>query len=137
MTDYKQPRRLNSVTLVLLLALAAAVYWFWRFFPAHFDGWTVDHILKESAAAIYRVNRLREPERTQELRALVDKVRADIQSKASVKDPNLEVNLNIDGNEASMSAEYNVVITHPFITRTTTLHFLKKQTADIKTVTWE
>ena len=63
MADKYGPKRLNAVTVGLLLFALAAGYWFWRFFPAYFDGWTVDHILKETAAAVYRANRLREPER--------------------------------------------------------------------------
>src|SRR5258708_7962709 len=113
MATYGQPRRLNSVTVVLLLGVMGAGYWLWRFFPAYFDGWTVDHILKESAAAVYRANRLVEPQRTQTLRDLVDKARADIQSKASVSDPELVVNVDIDGDLATLSADYHVPITHP------------------------
>src|SRR5207245_2529873 len=61
MADYQQPRRLNAVSITLIFAALGAAYWFWRFFPAYFDGWTVDHILKEQAAAVYRTNRLVEP----------------------------------------------------------------------------
>jgi hypothetical protein len=135
--DYKQPRRLNALTITLLLGVAAGAYWFWRFFPAYFDGWTVDHILKEAASAVYKTNRLSEPGRTQELKALVDKARADIIKRANVTDPELAVNLDIEDTRAELSADYRVVVTHPVLSRTTTLHFVKKQTADIKTVTWE
>ncbi len=131
------PRRFNTVTAVMLLGVLALGYWFWRFFPAYWDGWTVDHILKESASAIYRLNKLSEPERTAELKALADKARADIQKKANVTDPDLEVNLDINDNSASMSADYRVRITHPVVSFTNSLHFVKKQTADIKTVNWD
>jgi hypothetical protein len=131
------PRRLNVVTVGLLVGLAGLGYWMWRFFPAYWDGWTVDHILKEGASAIYRANRLSEPARTTALNELADKARADIQKKAHVTDPDLEVKLDIDGDQAALSARYEVVITHPLITRTTTLHFFKKQTADIKAVVWD
>jgi hypothetical protein len=137
MVDYKQPRRLNSVTIVLLIGMVAAGYWFWRFFPAYFDAWTVDHILKEAASKVYRANRMREPERTQELNGLLDKARSEMQHKASVNDPELLVNLDFDGNNATLTADYRVVITHPVISRTTLLHFVRRQTADIKTVSWE
>jgi hypothetical protein len=137
MAEYTQPRRLNAVTMVLLLIAAATAYWFWRFFPAYFDGWSVDHILRESASATYRVMRLNEPARTKTLKAIVDKAREDIATKANVSDPDLVVDLNIDGNMATMTANYHVVITHPWINRTTTLHFTKSEKSDIKRVDWE
>ena len=137
MTTYGQPRRFNVVTVVMLLMAAAAGYWTWRFFPAYFDGWSVDHLLKEAASSTYRLNQLNEPERTKQLKALVDKTRTDIQKQGNVTDPDLTVNLDIDGNNVSVSAEYSVVITHPMITSTTTLHFHKKEAADIKRVNWE
>ena len=60
---------------MILLGLAAG-YWVWRFFPAYFDGWSVDHVLKEAASKTYRLNRLHEPERTKQLTELVEKTKA-------------------------------------------------------------
>ena len=137
MADKYGPRRLNAVNVGLLLCLLAAGYWFWRFFPAYFDGWTVDHILKETAAAVYRANRLREPERTASLKELIDKARADIIKKANVTDPELRVDLEIEEQMARVMAEYSVVVTHAGVSRTTTLHFKKKAEQNIKAVTWE
>jgi hypothetical protein len=137
MATYGQPRRLNSVTIVMLLMGLAAGYWLWRFFPAYFDGWTVDHLLKEAASSTYKLNRLQEPGRTKELKALVDKTREDIVKKANVTDPDLEVNLDIDGDNCAVSADYHVVVTHPGVTTTTNLHFHKVEKADIKKVNWD
>ena len=107
------PRRINAVTVIMILWRAAAGYWVWRFFPAYFDGWTVDHLLKEAASSTYQLNRLNEPERTKQLKALVDKTRADIIKQGNVTDPDLVVNLDIDGDNVAVSADYSVVITHP------------------------
>jgi hypothetical protein len=137
MVRYGQPRRLNAVTLTMLLGGLAAGYWLWRFFPAYFDGWSVDHLLKEAASRTYKLNRLQEPERTRELKALVDKTRSDIQRQANVTDPELLVSLDIDGDNVAVSADYHVVVTHPIVTRTTTLHFHKSESANIKKVNWE
>ncbi|HEY2747372.1 MAG TPA: hypothetical protein VGL86_22270 [Polyangia bacterium] len=137
MTTYGQPRRLNVVTFIMILMGLAAGYWVWRFFPVYFDGWSADHVLKEAATATYKLNRLSEPERSKELKKLVDKAVVDIRKQANVTDPDLVVNLDIDGNNVAVSADYSVVVTHPLITRTTTLHFHKSETADIKRVNWE
>lgn len=137
MTDYAQPRRLNAVTITLLILALAAGYWLWRFFPAYFDGWTVDHILREAAARTYKLNQMNEPERSKALKAMLDKVRSDIQKQASVTDPDLTVNLDILDNDSTLSADYNVVVTHPIVTKTTTLHFHKVEKINIKRVQWE
>ncbi|HXU69721.1 MAG TPA: hypothetical protein VN947_10355 [Polyangia bacterium] len=137
MASYGQPRRLNAVTFVMILMALAAGYWVWRFFPVYFDGWSVDHLLKEAASKTYRLNRLDEPERTKELTALVNKTKADIAKQGNVTDPDLLVNLDIEGNNVAVSADYKVIVTHPYINKTTTLHFHKSETADIKKVNWE
>jgi hypothetical protein len=137
MADYGQPRRFNTVTGIMLLLGLAAGYWMWRFFPAYFDGWTVDHILKEAASATYKLSRLGEPERTKRLKALLDKTRADIIKQGNVTDPELTVNLDLDSVNVVVSAEYSVVVTHPVLNKTTMLHFKKSETADVKKVKWE
>jgi hypothetical protein len=138
-TYYSQPRRFNVVTAIMILIGLAAGYWLWRFFPAYWDGFTVDHILNETASATYRLVRLSEPERTKTLRATLDKARADIIRLGHVDDPDLAVNLDLDtdNNSAAVSADYSVVVTHPYIHKTTTLHFHKVQKTSIKRVEWE
>ena len=135
--SYGQSRRFNSVIVVMLLMVLAGAYWVWRFFPAYFDGWSVDHLLKEAASSTYRLNRLGEPERTKQLKALVDKTRADIIKQANVTDPDLTVNLDIDGDNVAVSADYRVEVTHVLTSKTSTLHFHKSERADIKKVNWE
>jgi len=137
MVNYGQPRRLNILPAILIVAGLAAGYWLWRFFPAYFDGWTVDHILRETVSATYKVARLPEPTRSKQLKLIVDKARADIIKQGNVTDPELTVNLEIEENTAIATAEYSVVITHPYVTKTTTLHFRKVETTNIKRVEWE
>lgn len=137
MATYGQPRRLNAVTFVMILCGLGAGYWLWRFFPAYFDGWTVDHILREAAARTYKLNTMREPERSKQLKAMLDKVRADIAKQANVTDPDLVVNLDIEEDVSTLSADYHTVVTHPVISKTTTLHFHKVETINIKRVQWE
>lgn len=134
---YGAPRRLNSFSVTLILLALAFGYFMWRFFPTYLDAWTVDHILKESATQVYRANRLREPERTETLTAIVRKAQSDIRQQASVHDPELKVSLNILENSASMSADYTSIVTHFAVNKTTTLHFHREETANIKTVNWD
>lgn len=135
--EYGAPRRLNSVTVTLILLLVAGGYWMWRFFPAYFEAWSVDHILKEAASQVYQANRLAEPQRTETLTELINKAKRDIQTKAGVTDPDLVVNLDIDEARAVVSAEYRVIVTHPLVTKTTRLAFKRREEANIKPVNWE
>jgi hypothetical protein len=139
MVAYGQPRRLNALTVSLLLVAAGSGYWLWRFAPAYVDAWSVDHVLKQTAVAVYQANMLAEPGRTQALHELADKARADIVSQAGVRDPELQVNLDVDESHhvATVSADYHVVITLPGIDRTTALHFQRARSANIERVKWE
>jgi hypothetical protein len=136
-TSYGQPRRLNSVTVFLALLAMVGGYWMWRFFPVYFDAWTVDHVLKELASKMYRANRLNEPLRTKTMRELLDKARADIGKQTNITDPDLSIDLEIEGNSATVTAEYDTVVTHPGVNRTTPIHFKRVETANIKAVNWE
>jgi hypothetical protein len=137
MVSYGQPRRLNAVTATMLLIVLAAAYWFWRFFPAYFDSWNVDHVLREAVTSTYNVVRMPEPQRTQRLKDIVDKARADVMKMGNVTDPDLTVDFNLDGDQAKMTADYHVVITHPYVKRTTTLHFVRSEKTSVKKVEWE
>jgi hypothetical protein len=138
MVTYGQPRRLNAVTITMILLALAAGYWMWRFFPAYFDGWTVDHILMEAASSTYRINRYQEPGRTKALTDLVEETRKKIQQQANITDPDLDVSVDIpeNGEDCAMTATYSVVVTHPFGHYTTTLHMKRTAHADIKRVKW-
>jgi hypothetical protein len=131
------PRRVNALTVFLLLLAMGAGYWVWRFFPAYFDGWTVDHALHEAASSSYKVARLPEPTRSQQLKLIVDLARENIVKKANVTDPDLFVNMELEGDIATVSADYSVVVTHPYINKSTTLHFHRAESTNIKRVDWE
>lgn len=138
---YGQPKRLNVVTVTMLLLLLAAGYWMWRFFPAYFDSWSVAHILRESVAEVYKASRLNEASRGQALQEIVDRAITKIRSptRVGITDPDLVVNLEIDPDTqaATMTADYCIVVTHPWITQTTTLRFHQSETMSVKKVNWE
>src|SRR5438105_2146968 len=135
MSTYAQPKRLNTVTFVLLLLAASAGYWMWRFFPSYWDSWTVEQILRESAAKVYKLNLLNEPERTTRLRELVDSTRQKVAAEG-VTDENLLINLDILQNDVTVTADYRVIVTHPGLRKTSSVHFIKIGHADVKRVSW-
>lgn len=136
MVTYGQPRRLNALTVLLIAAALAGGYWLWRFFPAYFDAWSVDHLLKEAATSVYMADRLGEPQRTLELKNIVDKARALIVKQVGITDPELSVDLNISDAKATVTADYTVVVTHLLVSNTSIIHFHRERGADIKNVKW-
>jgi hypothetical protein len=137
MPTYGTPRRINAVSVTLFLLVVAGGYWFWRFFPVYFDAWSVDHILKEAASQTYQANRLTESQRMEQLKQIVDTARSKIVKQVEIKDPELTVNLNIDGDKATMTADYTVKVTHVVIDKITRMHMHREETANIKFVKWD
>src|SRR4029079_8125117 len=97
MGNYRQPRRLNLVSGIMLLALAAAGYWMWVFFPFYWDAWTVDHELREAVASLYQLSLLTEPGRSTEMRKVLKIVQAKCIKLANIKDPDFDVALDLEG----------------------------------------
>ena len=137
MASYGTPRRINAVSVTLILCALGVAYWFWLFFPVHFDSWSVDHILKESASQTYQTQRLMESQRMEQLKLIVDGARTKIVKQVGIADPELSVNLNVDGDKATMTADYSVVVTHPWINKRTTMRLHREETANIKAVKWD
>jgi hypothetical protein len=137
MVQYGSPRRLNLVSVTLILIVGGVAYWFWRFFPVYFDAWSVDHILKETANATYQTQKLYEAQRMEQLKVIADNARDRIVNRVGILDPELTVNLNIDGDLATVSADYSVVVTHPWVGKTTTMRLHRVQTANLKFVKWD
>jgi hypothetical protein len=134
---YGTPRRINAVTITLILLAAAAGYWFWLFFPVHFDAWSVDHILKEAASQTYQTQRLTDSQRMEQLKLIVDGARGKIIKQVGIHDPELAVNLNVDGDKATVTADYSVVVKHPWIGKRTQMHLHREEVANIKFVKWD
>jgi len=134
---YRQPRRLNIVTIAMFLALAGAGYWMWVFFPVYWDAWTVDHQLREAAALCYRINLQSEPGRSTELQKLLKKVQADSARLAHITDPDLDVSLEIEGDILLLHATYKVDVRHPIGNFVTHLSMRRTEKANLKRVSWD
>jgi hypothetical protein len=135
--NYRQPRRLNSVTVIMLLMFLAGGYWMWVFFPVYWDAWTVDHQLREGASALYQLNLLNEPERSDRMRKLLQKVQADCVRLAHITDPEFDVVLDMEGDNVMMRADYTVKLRHPVGNFTTVLHMKRSEKANVKRVSWD
>jgi hypothetical protein len=134
---YRQPRRFNVVSMIMLLILASGAYWLYLFFPVYWDAWTVDHSLHEGAAAMYQANKITEPDRTKEMQRILVKVRADCIRLAHITDPTFDVKLELTGDSATLSGDYTVSVPHPIGNWVSVVHLHRAETANIKQVHWE
>lgn len=137
MASYGSPRRINAVSVTMVLIGCGVAYWFWRFFPVHFDAWSVDHILKEAASQTYQTQKLVDSQRMEQLKLIVDTARTKIIKEVGILDPELAVNLNVDGDKATLTADYTVVVLHPWVGKHTKMHLHREETANIKFVKWD
>jgi hypothetical protein len=134
---YRQPRRINTVTIVMILVLGAAAYWMWVFFPTYWDAWTVDHELREGASALYKLNNLAEPQRQIEMRKVLKDVQSRAIKRANITDPEFDVEMEIEGDLLILTATYEVKIKHPVGNWITTLKMNRVQKANVKRVNWD
>ena len=120
---YSQPRRLNIVSTILLLAAGAGVYWVIQFGPPYLRHWKSKGILSEAANSIYpRRGRLF----GSGAKELMDEVGMETEKKLraiGVLDPKLEAKVVVVKNEVTVSADYIETIDHPVIKKTTILRF--------------
>lgn len=137
MASYKQPRRLNIVSLAMIALVCAGVYWLYVFFPIYWDAWTVDHQLRNGAAEVYNLSHISEPERTRQLQAMLKKVQDSCVRLAKIADPEFAVSLDLDGEDVTLRAEYDVNVVHPIGGWKSVVHMKRTAKANVKRVSWE
>ena len=129
------PRRLNWVTFLMLLAGAGAGYWLWKFFPVYYTGWQVDHKLSEAGAETYQIARLPDPVRG-ERKAEIERQLRDKITALGVDDPELAVRIDLDGKTAAAYADYQVVVQHPIGNKQTVIVMHRQAVTDVKRIEW-
>lgn len=130
------PRSFNIVTLMLLLCIAGAGYWIWKFFPVYFTGWQVDHVLADGASRTYKVSRLNEPGRSQALHDLEDDLRKKV-VELGITDPEMGLDIAIDGDRVDVRCDYSVVVQHIVKNKQTVVNLHRVATGDLKRVDWD
>lgn len=116
MADYKQPSRINVVSLLFLLAAGGVVYAGVKFGPSYWRDRQVQGAIEEA------VNRLW---RDRGSSGIDDTIRDEVTAKVremGIDDPNLLVTVERSAARLKISASYTVVISHPG-RKITTLRF--------------
>jgi hypothetical protein len=109
---YKQPRRINIVSVTLVLALALGAYAAYQFLPQYFRSQEVYRVLEETSSAFAgkRNYYLEDPKAREALRR---KMEADIRNRGVI-DPDLETWVELDRHEARFGAVYSEWVEWPF-----------------------
>ena len=129
-SSYKQPSKLNVVSITLVLALAAAGYFAWKWGPPYLQGWKVDSILHEGAASIPTIA-LQGDNATRTMREadLATKLRGQIQA-VGIDDPNLRVTIRESGDSAYLDADWVVTISHPGNLHEPTIEYFHREVVE-------
>ena len=130
-----EPRRLNFVTLLLCAGLAAGGYWMWKFFPVYWTGWQVDHLLAEAGAETYQIARMQSPERERRKLQIEEQTRDKV-AALGIDDPELKVAIAIEGDSATVTADYEAVVKHPIGGKQSVITLHRSAVTDLKRVRW-
>ena len=124
-TSYKRPSKINFVSVIVTLILLSGLYSLIQFGPPYWRKWKVKEILSSSASQAFK--RRRQPDEE-----VLNKIREDTVREihaAGVDDPSVRVTVDINEQQATVTAEYRERINHPLVKKTTTLTFRPHSTA--------
>lgn len=121
--NYRKPRRLNWVSILLGLVVAAAIYGGVQFGPPYYRAWKVDTRLSDVAMRASDLQTARDPVKEEEL--LLREAREAIQ-ELGVTDEYLLV--EFDPEYAHLRAAYAEEVTHPLVGKKTVLRFERTAT---------
>jgi hypothetical protein len=129
--SYDKPRRVNAVSVIIFLMLAAALYAAVQFGPPYYRKWKSSGILSEAANRVY-------PKRNVPADAsseFFEKVRGETAARLrelGIGDPGLRVLIEASPARVGVSAEYVEIIKHPLVGKITTLSFAPRCDIDVK-----
>ena len=113
----KGPRRINFVSIAVILAVVAAIYSGVKFIPAYLKKGDVSTILDEARHEASQINEFSSHNRRERL---IDDVRDQVLELGDIPEETLRV--YFDDDFAFLNVDYVVVVEHPF-GKTTELKF--------------
>lgn len=117
--DYNKPRRLNVVSLLLLLIVLAAGYAGWKFVPVYWQARKVDQVLDEEKMAAASIDRLRDDARATTADSVVAKAVTRIYEMGIEDQAEQPLQVWFDADYGALNARYQVVVRHPVVDKTT------------------
>ncbi len=119
MARYKQPSKINAVSVFLLLLAAAIAYLLIQYGPPYWRTYKVKEILDQMATRC-RGNRVPKDDA---LDKMEQEAEQRILDEAGIKDNNVRVVINIGAQEVTVTANYTEEVKHWLVKKVSTLHF--------------
>jgi hypothetical protein len=116
MAGYKQPRKINFVSITLWLLVLSLGYGAWKFGPPYYRRFSVKSILDTTSNRCR--GRLLPAEQVDQLEK-----KAEREIRALGIEGTIRVKIEIRSTDVRVVASYAEVVHHPFVERTTTVEF--------------
>jgi hypothetical protein len=129
------PRRLNWVTLLLILGVAAGGYWLWKFLPVYYTAWQVDTALSDGTAQAYRIAKLPAGPRSTAKAEIERSVAAKVVA-LGVTDPKMAVRIDFTEHDAVAECDYKVEVRHAIVDETKVMEMHRTAATDLKRPDW-
>jgi hypothetical protein len=134
-TDYRKPRKINAVSITLLLIAGAVAYVIYCLWPVAILRQRVKGELEDTLPNFYRVNlRPEDYARTEIARMkkdLLEKI-----PKLGVKDKKLEVIFDRGKKRVAIEARFSTTVTFPVLNKTRTFQLAPRAETDAARVDW-
>ena len=134
-THYKQPRRINAVSISLLLIVCAGGWVGYSAWPIISVNANVKNELGEALPRVYKANLLPEPTSTDAITRVHDELMSKMK-KLGVDDPKVEVIISRSKEKVSVEARYTAILTLQGIDKTRPLTMSPKVETDAARVDW-
>jgi len=119
---FDKPSRLNLVSFIVFLALAAGVYSAIQFGPAYYRRWKAAGVVSEMVSKFFG-ERLKGGEGSTEVE---NRLRPELLTRlkeVGIDDTTVQATFRKSITAVSIEVAYREVIRHPFVNKTTTLEF--------------
>jgi hypothetical protein len=133
--QYKQPGRLNGVSLTIAIVFGLVGYIGYEFWPIFSLRSNVESELGDALPNLWKLNHHSDSA----VRAQIQKLKRTVTERvrqAGVKDKQLEVIFERNKKIVAMEARFQTPFTIPIINKTVTLHFRPRVETDAARVEW-
>jgi hypothetical protein len=122
-TSYKKPRKFNFISLLMILVAIAVGYVVIQFLPSYYRKWKAKGVLAEAANSIYPRRFISGMASTEFMSKIQTDALNRLRNEVGIEDTGMTVRAYKDKDNATVSADYRERINHPFVGKTTVLHF--------------
>lgn len=119
--EYNKPRRINVVSIFLLLLVLAAGYAAYKFIPVYWQGRKIDEALDEIKLPAARFYRLNDEVRRTEADQIIANSLAKLHEMGIEDTPEQPVQVWFSPDYKTLNARYQVIVVHPAVLKPTVM----------------